>query len=103
MTQPTREFNIKNWHIIRGCTHETRPRDDMLILAVQRTGEVEIWEFGGARGGPVRVIYTDCVRNGPPVRVDGIIIDGDRWTTSVEEDIWLRVCLTCDSEREVMH
>ena len=103
MIQRTRKLNVKDWHIICGCTHEARSWDDMLILAVQRAGEVEIWEFSRAGCGPVRIIDTDCVRNGLPIRVDGVVVDSDRWTTCVEEDIWLRVCRTCDSEFEVMH
>ena len=75
----------------------------MLILAIQGAGEVEIWKFGRAGRSPIRVIYTDGVGNGFPVRVDGVVVDGDNWTTGVEECIRLRVCLTVDSELEVMH
>ena len=75
----------------------------MLILAVQRTGEAEIWKFRRAGRSPVCAIYTDCVGNGFPVRVDGLVVDDDNWTTGVEEYIRLRVYLTVHGELEVMH
>ena len=75
----------------------------MLILAIQRTSEMQVREFGDAGRRPIRVVDTDGVGNGVPVRVDGIVIDGDGWTADIEEYVGLQVCLIPDIEIEGMH
>ena len=57
----------------------------MLILAIQRAGEVKVRELSGAGRGPIRAVNTDGVGDGLPVRVHGIVVDGDAWTASIEE------------------
>ena len=75
----------------------------MLIPAIQRTGEVEVRKFGGARRGPIRIVYPDGVGNGFPVRVDRIVIDGNNRTAGIEEDVGLQIVLARDSKVEGMH
>ena len=99
----TRKLDIENWHVVCERAHETRAWNYMLILAIQRTSEMQVREFGDAGRRPIRVVDTDGVGNGVPVRVDGIVIDGDGWTADIEEYVGLQVYLIPDIEIEGMH
>lgn len=57
----------------------------MLILAIQRTGEVKVRKCGRAGRGPIRFVYTDGVGDGLPVRVDSVVVDGEGRTAKIEE------------------